>query len=123
MVTTKRIILFSIFYFLFSAQTAFASQIFFEQRGPVVDVLLNTQGQNINAFEGTITADGTELSVSNIQNAGSVINFWIKKPEPSDGGVVFAGITPGGFSGAHGLLFSFGFEPKPASDVYLNAKN
>jgi hypothetical protein len=116
-------ILFSIFYFLFSWQAAFASQVFFEQRGQVVDVFINTQGQAINAFEGKITFDGNLLEVQKIQDGASVVNFWITKPHYSNGEIIFSGITPGGYSSEAGLLFSAVVTARKSDSLMVSAKD
>lgn len=110
--------------FLFGvASPVFASQVFFEQRGAVIDVFLNTQGQRINAFEGTVIFDGSTLEVQKIQDDDSVVNFWIKKPEAGQGEIGFSGITPGGYSGSRGLLFSVDFSILKEGDVRFDVKN
>ncbi len=116
-------ILLSTFYFLFSWQVVFASEVFFEQRGSVVDVFLNTQGQFINAFEGIVTFDKDAALVKEIIDGNSIVNFWIEKPKSDDGVIMFSGITPGGFSGNRGLLFSAVFETKKSGDTIIDLRD
>ncbi len=75
-----------------------------------VELRLNTEGEKLNAFEGTIVFPVSSLELVNISDAGSVINFWVEKPRTTtDGRVVFSGITPGGLVVDDGLLLTLQF--------------
>lgn len=117
------LILFSILYFQFSAAPVFASTVFFEQRGSVVDVFLDTEGQRINAFEGTLTSESETVQLQKIEDGASVVNFWITEPESSVSQVFFSGITPGGFLGSRGFLFSTAFNIKRESSVVISLRD
>lgn len=108
----KIIILFSIFYFLFSLSSrAFAAEISLQGPSTVavgdrltLTVILDTEGEIINAVEGTINYPDS-LELTTINDAQSVINLWIKRPQLNEKGVIhFAGITPGGYRGAAGKI-------------------
>lgn len=69
----------------------------------VVHLILDTEGESLNAIEGELAIrSGTSHE---IRDGNSLISLWITKPMKGDT-ISFAGITPGGFSGSHGLLFS-----------------
>ena len=69
--------------------------------------------ESLNAVEGRLVFPQDLLSVKEIRDGNSVINFWIEKPhEESNGVIVFSGVTPGGFSGVNSRLFSVVFEAK-----------
>ncbi len=70
-----------------------------------VGVFLNTEGVSTNAFEGEIVIpDGVE--VAEIRTANSIATIWIEQPHYREGVILFSGITPGGFTGSQGYLFS-----------------
>jgi len=68
----------------------------------VVDVFADTQGNSINAIEGSISIPKM-MNVDSIRLGDSSINLWIEEPHRREEGqmeyVVFSGITPGGFVG------------------------
>jgi hypothetical protein len=75
-----------------------------------VEVVLNAGEEDINAVAGRIIypADLLELQVA--QEANSIVSLWIEKPQSAyPGEVVFSGITPGGYEGGRGLLFTLNF--------------
>lgn len=67
-----------------------------------VFVLLDTQGELVNAVEGTITVPG---DASLVLLGSSVIPLWVERPSAAS--LRFSGIVPGGFIGKDGVLFSF----------------
>ena len=88
----------------------------------IVEVKLNTQGQQINAVEGELVFS-SGLGVKSISDGKSVINFWIQKPQITKlGNVRFSGLTPGGFNGDNNLLFKVTFSGKVPgqNNIYLN---
>lgn len=64
-------------------------------------VTLDTQGETINALQGTLTYPPDLFSVEDISDAASLVSFWIQPPQLTERGVAFAGILPGGYQGAH----------------------
>ncbi len=106
----KIIILFSIFYFLFSLQASAAS---LNLVSPVpeigtgqefrVDLMLDTESQDVNATQGKIVFPKNSLELKEIIDGNSVINLWVEKPKlyilNSESYVSFSGVIPGGFSG------------------------
>lgn len=77
-----------------------------------VDVLVDTQDQNINAFEGEIYYSNDLLELLEIKENNSIIDFWIDQPAYDNKllRVYFSGIVPGGFNGNSGQLFSLYFK-------------
>ena len=77
-----------------------------------VRVLTNTGGGPINAAEGVINFNGSELQVINVNDAGSIFNLWVTEPEFSNsaGTITFAGGSPKGYTGASGQVFSITFK-------------
>ena len=76
-----------------------------------VGLFLSTGEENINALEGKITFPAELLKLKEIRDGNTIVNFWLEKPKnDSSGSIVFSGITPGGFKGENGLIFSAIFE-------------
>lgn len=76
-----------------------------------VDLFLNTGEEKLNAFEGKIIFPGELLKLKEIRDGNTIVNFWLEKPKnEASGSIVFSGITPGGFQGEKGLIFSAIFE-------------
>jgi len=86
-----------------------------------VDVILNTEGEQINAVEGKIVFPDELLEVKEIRDGDSIINFWIERPDvplkdtntnTNKHELSFSGITPGGYIGSQGLILSTIFQAK-----------
>jgi len=71
----------------------------------LVTLVVDTEGQAINAFEGEIVFPEELIELKSIREKGSIVNLWVQDP-PS-----FSGLTPGGYAG-EGVLFSLLFEAK-----------
>jgi len=126
------IILFSIFYFLFSALPAQAAELTLVLRDAHRDasadyeivVLLDTEGQEINALEGKVVFPPEVLSVQDIHEASSLITFWVEDPQQSEPGIInFAGIIPGGFNGRKGVLFSVLFKSEGSGEGVVEMRD
>jgi len=73
-----------------------------------VDALLDSV-MPVNAFSGAVSYSAATLEPVAVSDGNSLINVWITHPDvPAAAGesIIFAGITPGGFSGDKGILFS-----------------
>ena len=112
----KYLLLFSVFCFLFSGPLAFAAEVFFEQEKNLglkdqfrMGIFLKTE-EPLNAIEGKINFPVDLLELKNIQDGNSVINLWLERPNADERGeITFSGITPGGYQGDKGLIFSMTF--------------
>lgn len=76
-----------------------------------VRVTVNTSGQAINAAEGVLSFNNSELSVISVSEAGSIFNLWTTEPEFSNaaGTVTFGGGSPKGYTGSAGTVFTVTF--------------
>jgi GxxExxY protein len=114
-----------------------------------VNVILNTEGEQINAIEGKIVFPEDLLEVKEIRDGNSIINFWIERPKAetlkdantntnlhrtvrvdscgeannSCGFVYFSGITPGGYNGNQGLILSIIFLAKKEGSGLIEIQN
>lgn len=73
-------------------------------------VVINTQGQSINAAEGTLSFNPRELSVVSVSK-GSLFNLWTSEPSFSNtaGTVSFSGGNPAGYQGSAGVVVTVTF--------------
>jgi hypothetical protein len=84
----KRLILFSIFYFLFSTHQASAALLYSQSAQQdvyngqtfVLDWFLDTEGRPINSFDLKIDFNKDVLEVIEAGSGNSLINLWIKYP-------------------------------------------
>ena len=109
----------SIFYIL-NPSSAFAAEIRLDANKSeinsgeqfLVDIIVHSE-ESLNAVEGRLVFPQDLLSVKEIRDGNSVINFWVERPRIESSGIIlFSGITPGGFSGANNNIFSVVFEAK-----------
>lgn len=78
-----------------------------------LDYFLNSRGEDINAIKGEITYPADFLELQQIRDGGSIVSFWIDRPEVKFGNTInFSGISSGGFKGEKGLVFSMVFGVK-----------
>lgn len=61
-----------------------------------LEVFLDTEGENINAIEGSIILP-ENISVTEIRYRGSVVSLWLSPPSEQDSVVSFEGVVPGGY--------------------------
>lgn len=89
-----------------------------------VDVLLDSNIP-INAFSGTVSYSSAMLEPTAVSDGNSIVNLWVIHPEVPVGGapLTFTGITPGGFFGDSGLLFSVLFRAKGAGIADISIKD
>jgi len=79
-------------------------------------VQIATEGQSVNAAEGTVKFNPNELSVVSVTRSGSIFNLWVAEPSFSNtaGTVNFSGGVPTGYSGSVGNVLSITFRVKNA---------
>jgi hypothetical protein len=66
---------------------------------------LNTGEEEINALEGKLVFNQDFLSVAEIDDANSIVSFWLDRPQVKNNSIIFSGIIPGGLWGKKELLF------------------
>ncbi len=81
-----------------------------------IDLVIDTQTEDINALEGKLHFPADLLTVKEIRDGGSIINFWVEHPEIQESVVSFSGIIPGGYQFPRGNVLSFVFESKTNGD-------
>lgn len=71
-----------------------------------VDVMLDTQGQEVNAVEASLLFSQDKVNVADISIGGSALELWTEEPFFSNetGEINFSGGTPKGFEGKNKLM-------------------
>lgn len=84
-------------------------------------VVINTQGESINAAEGTLSFNNSSLAVVGISK-GSIFNLWTNEPTFSNsaGTIVFGGGSPAGYKGSAGTILTVTFRAKSAGTAKVN---
>ena len=129
----KIIFLFSISCFLlFYTFSVSAAELFFETETEKigisqqfqVDLLIDTENEDINAIGGKIKFPAELLELKEIRDGDSIIPFWVDKPlfnkETSE--ILFSGIIPAGFEGVLSSYYEGARPGKILSLIFL-AKN
>ena len=82
-----------------------------EKKTTSIAVIINTEGQSINAFSGKVSIPKSVAKVISISDARSISTFWVNRPvADSAGNIAFRGVIPGGFKGTSGVLFEITLE-------------
>src|SRR3989344_129901 len=71
----------------------------FEGENAVVEVRLNTEGEDVNALEINGNLNNDSLSIISIDASNSLIQIFIEAPQTDGKKFHFVGGTPGGFNG------------------------
>lgn len=95
----------------------------FPQSRFLVDFLLNTEDDEINAIEGKVFFPANFLNLVEVRDGNSIVTFWTERPRVSDNWVSFSGVMPGSYAGRNGLIFSLVFEAKTAGSGIVEARN
>jgi hypothetical protein len=90
-----------------------------------VDVQIRTNGDPVNAAEGTLTFNPNQLSVVSINRNSSIFNLWTAEPAFSNaaGTVTFSGGVPSGYTGSVGRVVTVTFRTKGAGASQVSFSN
>lgn len=69
-----------------------------------VDILLDTDGELLNAGDIIVTYDTTILEAKNVTRGNSIFTLWTEEPRIENGSVSFQGGKPLGFSGENNII-------------------
>src|SRR3989344_9478986 len=115
------ILLFILVSFIFTTQSAQAAALrfsppqntVFKDESFIVDLFLDSENEELNAFEINLRFNPAILHVEDISRGGSVATLWVRAPAFSnqDGSISFIGGMPGGFNGV-GLIAKITFSAK-----------
>lgn len=89
-----------------------------------VKFLIDTDGQEINTLEGSISIP-LDLEISNIDTGGSIFSLWPEKPtfNKVNNEILFTGGSQGGFYGKDLRIFNVTITPKNIGDFDLSSGN
>lgn len=110
-----------IFVFFFLTHPAHAAQFYFKVADDPssrisIPVYIDTEGERLNAFEGTVTLMGNDSHVVRVEDAGSIVTVWLEHPQ-AGASIRFSGISPGGYQGEQGTLFTIVLEGKATAEL------
>lgn len=85
-------------------------------------VVVNTAGKPINAAEGTLSFNTSELQVLGISKGASIFSLWTIEPTFSNatGKVTFGGGSPQGYTGSAGTVMSITWKAKANGTPKVN---
>lgn len=93
----------------------------------IVNILTDTETENINAVEGKIEIFGVGANITEVSTGGSALSLWPKSPEATkdanSSSVSFIGGVPGGFNKIDGLLFSIVLKATDPGQILIEPKN
>lgn len=117
---------------IFIATPVFAAEVFLDSEIKEisigqqfqVDLVLDTENEEINAVEGKLVFPPQLLEIKEIRDGNSIINFWVEKPRIEQlNTVIFSGITPGGYQDKKGFLLSVIFQAKASGNGAIEIRN
>lgn len=90
-----------------------------------MQVGVNTQGKSINAADGTITYNPSQLQVVSVNRSSSIFSLWTAEPSFTNatGRITFSGGLPSGFSGGAGNVLSVTFRVVSAGTARVAVSN
>ena len=90
-----------------------------------VPVLINTNGNNINALDIKINFDPVRMTIVNPSSGKSIIGVWVSPPtyDNAHGTVNFTGVIPDGITTAAGLVATITFKAQSLGPAKLNIQS
>jgi len=79
-----------------------------------VDLLLDTEGEEINAVQATLNFSPAEFEINSVSDSNSLVSLWLDEPvfDNAKGTIYFSGLIPGGWAGSSGELLRLTLTPK-----------
>ncbi|HEY4515188.1 MAG TPA: hypothetical protein VJJ22_03475 [Candidatus Paceibacterota bacterium] len=135
----KFLVIFLLFTYYFSPITSFAARLYFVPAEFVVevgqtysiDLMLDPEGEDINAVEVDIDYSEINTSFINAPTGKSIISLWVESPHIKNTNIYMAGVMSGGFSGfitpldnklGPGIVTSLVFRPQREGTGSLDIK-
>lgn len=92
--------------------------------GNVVQVTVSVSSDaSVNTFSGKLLYPNDLLEPLLISDGNSIVPLWVIRPEDTGGSISFAGLTPGGFVGDSGKIFSVIFRAKTSGAAVFTLKD
>ena len=116
------LVVFSVLPLVASAATLYLlpqSQTIYKNDTFLVEVRLDTEGEEINVVEAKLKFPSDLLKVENFSTGGSILTLWIKEPEFERGEISLIGGIPQGFQ-SDGLIGKITFLGKEIGKTEIN---
>ncbi|MEK7606368.1 MAG: hypothetical protein AAB458_02130 [Patescibacteria group bacterium] len=81
-------------------------------------LMLDTEGETVNAIEGQITVSGDAL-LSDVRDTASIVSLWVTPLTIKDNALFFSGTIPGGFTGK-GEVLTLVFKGTASGNISIN---
>ncbi len=90
-----------------------------QQGSYTVTIIMDTEGESLNAVDGTVLLADQLGNDFTITDSASVVTYWVERPtwDPNTRSIKFSGAIPGGFNGQNGILFSIVLPPYSGSKL------
>ncbi len=90
-----------------------------------VDIILDSESENINTISGSLVYDRTMLAIDQISTGNSAVSFWVNTPKENSVSktIDFSGIIPGGVIAKHVQLFSVFFHAQQSGVAKVSLVN
>lgn len=112
----KKIFCITVLFLFFPLVTQAAEISLYTKNNPVgygqnfqVDLVLDSEGQTLNAVQGTVHFNQQDLILKDIYYGDTLVVFWVDKPAIKNNSISFSGIIPGGYLGIDGKILSLIF--------------
>jgi hypothetical protein len=87
----------------------------------VIEVLLNSDKESINAIEGEIKIPLQSINIEKISTGKSIVTVWLQEPSLNDSPIRFSGVIAKGFNGDRGVLFKIYATAKTSGEASILA--
>lgn len=88
----------------------------------LLNVYVNTDGQEINAIDGSVTLDG-DYEIRTVSTAGSIFEVWASKPSLEGNRITFVGGSTAGVFGSRLKVFSVAVKPLDSEGINFSAND
>jgi len=96
------------------------SQNIYQDNSFIVEVRLDSEGEEINTAEVNIMYSSDLLELVEINNGDSILTLWPKEPLIQNGNISFIAGMPNGFQGQDGLIIRLIFRGKGIGEGIVN---
>ena len=98
------------------------SQTIYQDNSFIVEVKLDTEGEEINTVEANLTYSSDLLEVIDVSKGNSILTLWLKEPDVQQKSVSLIGGIPNGFQGEEGLIAKLIFRGKEMGEGMISFK-
>ncbi len=99
-----------------------SNQTIYQDNSFIVEVKLDTEGEEINTVEANLIYSSNLLEVIDISKGNSILTLWLKEPDIQQKEVSLIGGIPNGFQGEEGLIAKLIFRGKEIGEGIISFK-